>query len=88
MTTKATTASGEGRGKVVKAHGLTLKLPAKLPFATVRFIKGDDIDIAGFLGAVLGEEQVDKVWAAGLDMDQGTELVETVLEKYGLDAGE
>ena len=86
--TKATTASSEGRGKIVKTHGLTLKLPAKLPFETVRFIKGDDIDIAGFLGAVLGEEQVSKVWASGLDIDQGTELVEAVLEKYGLDAGE
>jgi hypothetical protein len=86
--TKAATASSEGRGKIVKAHGLTLKLPAKLPFETVRFIKGDDIDIAGFLGAVLGEDQVLKVWESGLDIDQGTQLVEAVLEKYGLDAGE
>jgi hypothetical protein len=88
LTTKATTAASESRGKVVKAHGLTLKLPAKLPFTTVKFVKGDDIDIAGFLAAVLGEEQVNKVWDAGLDMDQGTELVEAVLAKYGLDAGE
>jgi hypothetical protein len=86
--TKATTASSEGRGKIVKAHGLTLKLPAKLPFETVRFIKGEDIDIAGFLGTVLGEDQVAKVWEAGLDIDQGTKLVESVLEKYGLEAGE
>lgn len=88
MTSKATTASSENRGKVVKSHGLTIKLPAKLPFTTVRFVNGDDIDIAGFLGAVLGEEQLNKVWDAGLDMDQGTELVEAVLAKYGLDAGE
>lgn len=86
--TKATTASSEGRGKVVKTHGLTLKLPAKLPFETVRFIKGDDIDIAGFLGSVVGEDQLAKVWEAGLDIDEGTQLVEAVMEKYGLDAGE
>ena len=86
--TKATTAAGESRGKLLKAAGLTLKLPAKLPFATVRYVKGDDIDIAGFLGSILGEEQVNTVWNAGLDIDQGGELVEDILKKYGLEAGE
>jgi len=86
--TKATTAAGESRGKVLKFEGLTLKLPAKLPFTTVRYIKGDDIDIDGFLTAVVGEKQIDDVWSAGLDIDQGGELVEEVLKKYGLEAGE
>jgi len=86
--TKATTAASESRGKVLKAAGLTLKLPAKLPFATVRYVNGDDIDIAGFLAAILGEEQVNSVWNAGLDIDQGGELVGDILKKYGFEAGE
>ena len=85
--TKASTAASEARGKTLKVKNLTLKLPAKLPFETVRFIKDDDIDIAGFLGSILGD-QVEKVWSAGLDMDEGTELVEGILKKYGLGSGE
>jgi len=86
--TKADTASSEGRKKTLKAHGLSLTLPAKLPFLVTKFISGDDPDIDGVLRAVLGDEQAEKVWNAGLDIDQGNDLVKSIMDKYEVSAGE
>lgn len=68
---------------------LTLTLPAKLPFAVVRYVDADSgsMDIANVLDALLGEEQAEKVWGLGLDIDQGTELVDQIIGKYGVDQG-
>lgn len=69
--------------------GLTLTLPAKLPFAVVRYVNSDtgSMDIGKVLEVVLGEDQAEKVWDLGLDIDKGTELVDQIIGKYGVDQG-
>lgn len=75
------------KSKSVKVKDLTLKLPAKLPFATVRYVRGDEVDVAPLLESVLGEEQAEKVWNLGLDIDEGSALVDQIISKYGVDTG-
>jgi hypothetical protein len=86
--TKGQTAASETKAKSIKVKNLTLKLPPSLPFVTIRYVTNDDIDMVGFLNSILGDEQLEKVWEAGLSMDEGTELVEAILKKYGLGTGE
>ena len=80
-------AAAKSGGKSLKVKDLTLRLPAKLPFVTVKYVKEDSVDVPNLLEAILGEEQADKVWALGLDVDEGGELVDKIVSKYGVDTG-
>lgn len=78
--------------RTLETHGLTLTIPAELPFEVLRFI-GDDAQagpaqMIGILKAVLGEEQLKAVWEARLSMPAGIELVEVVMAEYGTSSGE
>lgn len=68
---------------------LTLNLPTKLPFAVTRYVdsKTGSMDIANVLDVILGEDQAEKVWDLGLDIDAGTELVEEIIKQYEVDSG-
>lgn len=80
-------AAAKTGGKTLKVKDLTLRLPAKLPFVTVKYVKEDSVDVPNLLEAILGEEQADKVWALGLDVDEGAALVDQIVSKYGVDTG-
>lgn len=81
------TAIADNKGKQLKVKTLTLKLPAKLPFTVARCIKGEEVDVEKLLETILGSEQAEKVWNLGLDMDEGNEVVEKIISKYGVDTG-
>lgn len=66
---------------------LTLKLPAKLPFAAVRHVNGESVDVPPLLEVILGADQAEMVWNAGLDIDQGSDLVDQIIGQYGVDTG-
>lgn len=82
-------ASAKTNGMTIRVKSLTLKLPGKLPFAVIRHINAESgaMDIAKVLDTILGEEQAESVWGLGLDIDEGTELVDKIIGKYGVDAG-
>ena len=80
-------AAAKSGGKTLKVKDLTLRLPAKLPFVTVKYVKEDSVDVPNLLEAILGEEQADKVWDLGLDVDEGAALVDQIVSKYGVDTG-
>ena len=73
--------------KKLKVKDLTLTLPAVLPFLTLKYVKDDSADIPGLLDSILGEEQAEKVWKLGLDINEGTQLVDDIVGKYGVDTG-
>lgn len=91
-TRKGAAARGEASGapRTVTSHGLTLEIPAKLPFSLLRHMGGDvgPQQAVGVMSELLGEEQMQKVWDAGLDIDQGVELLEALLEQAGSSPGE
>lgn len=76
--------------RTLEAHGLTLTLPPRLPFEVLRYMSDEPgaADVVGILRVVLGAEQLDKVWALGLDVDEGTQLVEDITGLYGSSVGE
>ncbi len=80
-------AAAKSGGKSLKVKDLTLRLPAKLPFVTVKYVKEDSVDVPSLLEAILGEVQADKVWDLGLDVDEGAALVDQIVSKYGVDTG-
>jgi len=75
------------KGKSVRVKDLTLKLPAKLPFVTVRYISETNVEVAPLLEAILGDEQAEKVWALDLDVEEGAALVDDIIGQYGVDTG-
>ena len=80
-------AAAKSGGKSLKVKDLTLRLPAKLPFVTVKYVKEDSVDVPSLLEAILGEVQADKVWDLGLDVDEGAALVDQIVSKDGVDTG-
>lgn len=80
-------AAAKSGGKSLKVKDLTLRLPAKLPFVTVKYVKEDSVDVPSLLEAILGKVQADKVWDLGLDVDEGAALVDQIVSKYGVDTG-
>lgn len=98
MTGKAASAKGaaarsEKNGAApnqIKYRGLTLKLPKKLPFNVLQFLGGQvtPATVVDVLVVILGEDQMQEVWDANLDIDQGTELMDKVLSTMGLELGE
>lgn len=81
-----------GKPKSLTYKGLKLRLPAKLPFRVLRFARNSDemagADIYGTLEAILGTDQMRLVEELDIDIDQGSELLEKVLERMGVGAGE
>lgn len=79
-----------GEDKTVEFEGLTLTLPAKLPFNLLRDIRAarNDGSVAvSILEQLLGEEQLEQVWALNLDMDQGLALLSDITSQYGTPLG-
>lgn len=85
---RGSAARAEGRKKTVTFEGETFKIPTKLPFEVMRYVRGNDLDFVGVLEVVVGSEQMERVWGLGLDIDKGRELVNALLEPYGISAGE
>lgn len=91
-------AASRSRGAAARAEGpktrtitvaaTKFKVPAKAPFEMVRYMRGDNIDVVGVLEVVLGEEQLQKVWDLGLDLEQGRDLCSEILKNYGVTTGE
>lgn len=86
----AARAEVNGKDRTLRAHGLELTLPAKLPFAALRYMSDNPggAEVVGLLEVLLGPEQLDAVWKLDLDIDQGTELVEQITNLYGTNMGE
>lgn len=90
---KAQAARAEAAGGTitVESHGLTLTIPAKMPFSLFRFMGAEDPgprEVIGILETLLGPEQMNTVWSAGLDMDQGSALIDDLMAASGLSTGE
>jgi hypothetical protein len=82
----AAIAETNGRRELKSEHlEFVLELPAKVPFVVIRYTSNDNI--AGALEAILGSEQMERVWDADLDIEQGRELVEQIFSEYDLTAG-
>lgn len=84
-----------GKSSTLDFEGLDFKLKlkyAKAPFKLTKAIgknKGSEpAQVVEVLEILLGEEQTEKVWDAGLDMDQGKELMEALMAHYGMASGE
>lgn len=93
-TAKSVAARAEVNGnglRTVQTHGLELTVPAKMPFAVLRYLEGDigAAEVVGVLKTLLRPaEQIEKVWAAELDMEQGGQLVKDLIESGGVSLGE
>lgn len=77
--------------RTIESNGLTLTLPAKLPFRVLRHLRTSEGGVdgpLGFLEDLLGEEQMEQVWALDIDVDEGVALVQQILDGYGLAEGE
>lgn len=91
---KGAAARAETNGKVreLTFEGLKLKLPERLPFRSLRYVSsGEDAgpaEIVGLLTSILGEEQMEKVWALDIDIDRGGDLLTEVTEAMGMSPGE
>ncbi len=88
-TKRGAAARSEDKPKTIKFEGLALTLPAKLPFRVLRHTREEGISgVVSFVEDVLGDEQMEKVWALDIDIERGGELMEEILGCYGMDAGE
>jgi hypothetical protein len=79
-------ARSNGKVKTVTVRGIKLVLPAKVSFGSMRHLLKDDGtvgDVMGFLEAVLGDEQMQKVWAIDLDSDDLLEETRKVIDELG-----
>jgi hypothetical protein len=98
---RKTVAETNGKVKAITVRKVRLVLPSKVPFGSMRGLLKDDGtvgDVVGFLEAVLGEEQMEKVWAIDLDLSKGSlldqtrevldELADKVAGELGLALGE
>jgi DNA integrity scanning protein DisA with diadenylate cyclase activity len=88
---KAAAAAGEKTARTFEFErngrpSLTLELPAVLPFNAA--IRAREDDTIGALIAILGSEQMLKVEAANLSIDEGIEMLNEITGVYGLDEGE
>ena len=89
---KGVAARGEASGdpRTITSHGLTLTLPEKLPFAMLRYAKSsiEPADAIGIMTELLGDEQMQQVWAANLSVDDGLDLFTEILAASGVTPGE
>lgn len=85
----AARAEANGEAKHLKFEGLELTMPPKLPFRVLRHAREDGLAATvGILETILGEEQLEQIWALDIDIARGEELVEQILDAYGLSLGE
>jgi hypothetical protein len=88
----AARAETDGNGlRTVETQGLTLTVPTKIPFAVLRYLEGDigPAEMVGVLKTLLKPaDQIDKVWDAELDIEQGGELIKALIESGGVGVGE
>lgn len=86
----AARAETNGKPRSFQFKGLKLKLPAKIPFETLRYISEDaePRDLIRALETIIGAEQMEEIWALRLDVDEGTDLTKKVLELMGMSEGE
>lgn len=74
--------------KTIKFEGLTLTLPAKMPFNVLRYSgQNEGAQVIGVLTELLGDDQLEQVWALQLDVDRGKELVDELMAAYGTTPG-
>lgn len=86
---RGSAARAEGaKSRTITFQGARFKVPTKAPFALVRYMNDGNVDIPKVLEVLLGEEQAEKVWDMGLDMEEGAEFVEKLIEPYGISSGE
>lgn len=90
---KAQAARAEAAGGTVKfeSQGLELDIPAAMPFTIMRYIQNGDLAVTAvvpMLREILGDEQLEKVWAAGLTMEQGLSLAADLFNAAGTSLGE
>lgn len=78
--------------RTVETHGLKLTIPAKLPFSVLQFLEKPNPgppEIVGVLKAILKPaDQIQQVWDAGLDMDEGGEVIRDLISASGVSPGE
>lgn len=87
----AARAEANGEAPSVEFHGLTIELPAKMPFNVLRHIESGQNEGAqalGILRELIGAEQLDAVFALNLDIEQGMELLKLCSGQYGTSLGE
>lgn len=92
-----------GRAPRVTFHKLKLDLPPVLPFRVAQYLSaGNDVtgeQVVALLETVLGEKQMEKVWAVDIDVSKAAGglgavgkalngLLEDIIEAYGVTAGE
>lgn len=69
--------------KTLTFKGIKLTLPAQAPFNLVKY---DASDVSGILEELLGDD-LQKVWDANLTLNEGVDLVQKIMEGYGLTLG-
>lgn len=73
-------------GRTISKYGITLALPAKMPFNILRPLREDDV--LGAVEVILGADEFQKVWDANLEFEQGRELLDAIIADYGIGQGE
>ncbi|MEH3055552.1 MAG: hypothetical protein PGN13_16365 [Patulibacter minatonensis] len=80
--------------RIFEMHGVTLELPRKVPFKLLRVMRGNTPETAvgadfalDMLAAVIGEEQLERIFDADLSMDDGLEVATGALDALGLSSG-
>lgn len=87
-------AASNGNGRSFEVRGVEFTLPKTVPLRVAKLY--DDGEIMGYLEAVLGDEQMEKLWAMELPTGKmGTELEKLLVEvvkktdeKLGIGLGE
>lgn len=69
--------------KTITFKGIKLTLPSEAPFNLVKY---ETNDVSGILEELLGDD-LQKVWDANLTLDEGVDLVQKIMEGYGLTLG-
>lgn len=85
--TKADAATSEDQPKEYEVKGEKFTLPPKLPFAVLRYVRKDEVEIGALAEVIFGDD-ADRFFDLGLDVDEGAEALDNVLQLYGVSSGE
>lgn len=82
-------ARAENEPRQLEAHGITLDLPAKLPFKVLKHVRGGvtGSNVVAMLEAIVGEKQLDRIFNLDLDIEEGARLFEQITALYGTTTG-
>jgi len=75
----------------IEVEGLTLSLPPELPFFALEHLGAEKVggtEVIGFLREVLGDEQLAALRERRLGLSAGEQLVQDLVDLYGMDLGE